>query len=160
MAFRHGVTAGVIGFITIVVCFGIVDAFAGRPILYTPALLGGALFYGVTTPADVTVALAPVLAYSVAHLIVFLVLGLIAAAFASLSSRYRSIWFLGMNLFVLLIVHVSGVVMGLTESLQGVVSAWLVAWATVAAAGAMAAYLIGVSPPLRRELREPEFPEP
>jgi hypothetical protein len=160
MVFRHGATAGAIGFVTIVVCFGIADAFAGRPIFYTPALLGGALFQGVTTPADVAVVPGPVLAYSVAHLVVFLVLGLIAAAFASLASRYRYIWFLVTNLFLLVIVHVSGVVIGLTEGLQGVVSAWLVAGATAAAAGAMAVYLVGVSPPLRRELREPQFPEP
>jgi hypothetical protein len=160
MVFRQGVTAGVIGFVTVVVFFVAVDAFAGREVFYTPALLGGALCCGVTTPADVAVAPAPVLIYSAAHLIVFVVLGLLAATFAALASRHRFVWFLVMNLFLVVIVHASGFVMTLTESLQGVVSAWLVTGATAAAAGAMAAYLISVSGPLRRELREPEFREP
>jgi cytochrome P450 len=50
--------------------------------------------------------------------------------------------------------------MTLTESLQGVVSAWLVAGATAAAAIAMALYLLWTNPPLRRELREREYRDP
>jgi hypothetical protein len=159
MAFRHGVAAGAIGFVTIALFFVVTDALAGRPTFYTPALLGGALFYGVTSPSDVVVAVAPVLAYSAVHLIAFLVLGVIAAGFAWVASRHRHVWFIVMNLFLLIIVHASGVVMTLTQSLQGVVSGWLVTGATAAAASTMAAYLIWASPPLRRELREREFPE-
>jgi hypothetical protein len=159
MVFRHGAAAGAIGFVTIALVFAAADALAGRAVFYTPALLGGALFYGATTPADVVVAPAPVLAYSAAHLVAFVALGLLAAVFSTLASRHRFAWFLVMNLFLVVIVHASGFVMTLTESLQGVVSAWVVTGATAAAAGAMAAYLVGVSAPLRRELREPEFPE-
>jgi ABC-type transport system involved in multi-copper enzyme maturation permease subunit len=159
MVFRDGAAAGVIGFVTIALFFVVTDAFAGHPFLYTPALLGGALFYGVTGPSDVTVALAPVLAYSAVHLIVLLVLGVIAAGFASVASRHRYAWFIGVNLFLLIVAHASGAVMTLTESLQGVVSAWLVTGATAAAAITMAVYLIWANPPLRRELGEREFPE-
>jgi hypothetical protein len=114
----------------------------------------------MTRPSDVIIAPAPILAYTGAHLLVFLILGAIAAAFASMASHYRHLWFLMVNLFILILAHASGVVLTLIESLQGVVSGWLVAIATTAAAAAMAAYLIWVNPPLRRELGEPEYRDP
>jgi hypothetical protein len=160
MVFRHGAAAGAIGFAAIVVFFVAADAFAGRPLFYTPALLGGALFYGVARPSDVAVALAPVLAYSAVHLIVLVVLGVIAAGFASLASRHPHVWYLVVNLFLLIIAHASGIVMTLTESLKGALSAWLVTGATAFAAVAMAAYLVHANPRLRGELRAREFPEP
>ena len=154
---RDGAVAGVAGFATIALFFVATDALAGRPFLYTPALLGGALFYGVTGPSEVAVSPAPVLAYTAAHLIAFVLIGLVAAGLAAVAARHRHVWYLGVNLFLLLITHASGVVMTLTESLQGVVSAWLVAAATLAAAIAMALYLLWANPPIRRELREHEY---
>jgi hypothetical protein len=159
MAFRYGAIAGAIGFATVVLFFVATDAIAGRPLLYTPALLGGALFYGVTSPSEVTIAPAPVLAYTAVHLFAFLILGSLAAGFASMASRHRHLWFLVLNLFILVLAHASGVVLTLTESLQGVVSAWLVTGATGTAAVAMAVYLLWANPPLRRELREGEYRE-
>ena len=116
------IATGVIGFAAVVLVFTTADAIAGRPILYTPALLGGALFYGVTSPSEVIIAPAPVLAYTAVHLFAFLVLGALAAGFASIASRHRHVWFLLVNLFILVLTHASGVVLTLTESLQGVVS--------------------------------------
>jgi hypothetical protein len=159
MAFRYGAIAGAIGFATVVLFFVATDAIAGRPLLYTPALLGGALFYGVTSPSEVTIAPAPVLAYTAVHLFAFLILGSLAAGFASMASRHRHLWFLVLNLFILVLAHASGVVLTLTESLQGVVSAWLVTGATGTAAVAMAVHLLWANPPLRRELREGEYRE-
>jgi hypothetical protein len=150
----------VIGFATIVLVFLGADAVAGHPLLYTPALLGGALFYRVTSPAEVAVSPGPVLAYSAAHLVVFLVIGMLAAGLASLASRRRHVWYLGVNLFLLVIAHASGAVLTLTESLQGVVSAWLVAAATAAAAAAMTAYLLRANPRLIEEARDREYREP
>ncbi len=80
---------GSIGFAAVVLVFITADAIAGRPIFYTPALLGGALCYGVTSPAEVIIAPAPVLAYTAIHLFAFLILGAIAAVFASIASRHR-----------------------------------------------------------------------
>jgi hypothetical protein len=157
MVFRDGAAAGAVGFATIVLFFVAADAIAGRPLLYTPALLGGALFYGVTDPSEVAVSLAPVLAYTAAHLVAFLLIGVVAAGLAAVASRHRHVWYLGVNLFLLLITHASGVVMTLTESLQGVVSAWLVAGATLVAAITMALSLLWMNPPLQRELREREY---
>jgi hypothetical protein len=154
-----GLASGVIGFATVVVCFAVVDVLAGRSLFYTPALLGGALFYGVTSPAEVTVARGPVLGYSAAHLAVFLVIGALAAGLAAVAGRHRHVWYLAVNLVLLVIVHASGVVLTLTESLQGVVSGWLVAGATLVAATTMALYLLWANPPLLREMRDREYPD-
>jgi hypothetical protein len=157
---RDGLASGAIGFATVAAFFALVDALAGRSLLYTPALLGGALFYGVTSPSEVAVAPGPILGYSAAHLVVFLVIGVLAAGLASVASRHRHVWYVGVNLFLLVIAHASGVVLTLTESLQGVVSAWLVTGATLAAAITMAAYLLRANPPLLQEARDREYEEP
>ncbi len=157
---RDGLASGAIGFVTVAAIFTLVDVLAGRPLLYTPALLGGALFYGVSTPSEVVVAPAPVLAYTAAHLAVFFVIGIIAAGLASVAARYRHAWYLGVNLFLLVVAHASGVVLTLTQRLEAVVSPWLVAWATLAAVVTMSAYLFWVNPPLLAEIREREYPEP
>lgn len=159
MTWRDVLATGLVGFVCVVAVFIAADTIAGRPILYTPALLGGALFYGVTNPSEVTIAPAPLLAYTGVHLLVFLVLGCLAAGFAAIASRHRHLWFLVVNLFILVLTHASGVVLTLTESLQGVVSAWLVAVATTAAAAGMAAYALWANPALRRELRAREYGE-
>jgi hypothetical protein len=151
------VVTGVIGFAAVVLVFAAADLIAGRPMLYTPALLGGVLFYGVRSPSEVVIASPPILAYTAVHLLAFLVLGAIAAGFASIAARHRHVWFLLANVFMLVLVHASGVVLTLTESLQGVVSGWLVGAATAAAAAAMAAYLLWANPPLRRELGDREY---
>jgi hypothetical protein len=156
---RHGVVAGAIGFATVVLVFVLADALTGRPLCYTPALLGGVLFHGVTAPADVAVAVVPVLAYSAVHLVVFIALGMLAAWLAGLAGRHRYIWFLVMNLFILVLAHVSGVVLTVSASLQNAMSPWLVGGATAVAALAMAAYLVWAVAPVRRELREREFAE-
>jgi hypothetical protein len=157
---RDGLASGAIGFATIALFFVATDALAGRPFLYTPALLGGALFYGVTSPAEVAVARGPVLAYSAAHLAVFLVIGALAAGLAAVAARHRHVWYLGVNLFLLVIAHASGAVLTLTERLQGIVSGWLVAGATLVAAIGMALYLLWANPSLLREVRDPEYEEP
>jgi hypothetical protein len=77
-----------------------------------------------------------------------------------MASRHRHVWYVGVNLLLLVIAHASGVVLTLTESLQGVVSAWLVAGATLAAAVTMAGYLLWANPPLLEEARDPEYREP
>jgi hypothetical protein len=156
---RDGLASGAIGFVTIVGFFTLVDVLASRSLFYTPALLGGALFYGVTSPAEIVVARGPVLAYSAAHLAAFLVIGALAAGLAAVATRYRHVWYLGVNLFLLVIAHASGVVLTLTESLEGIVSGWLVAGATLVAAATMALYLLWANPPLLRELRDPEYRE-
>jgi hypothetical protein len=156
---RHGAVAGAIGFATVALVFMLADPLAGRPLCYTPALLGGVLLDGLATPADVAVAVVPVVVYSAVRLVVFMALGLLAAWFAALAERHRDICFLLMNLYMLVLVHVSGVVLTVGASLQDVLWAGLVGGATAAAALAMAAYLAWVVPSVRRELREREFTE-
>jgi hypothetical protein len=149
--------AGVVGFVTIVLIFLAADWIANRPLLSTPALLGNALFFGVTRPSEIAVSRAPVLAYSAAHLAVFLIIGGIAAALASLASRRRHAWYLALNLVLLVVAHASGIALALSESMQGAVSTTLMAVATLISALAMAGYLLRVNPQLVREALDRQY---
>ena len=75
---EDGFTAGMIGFATTVVVFGVANVLAGQSPIHTAALLGGALFWGDASRAVGGVGSA--LAYSVVHLAVFVIFGIGAAA--------------------------------------------------------------------------------
>ena len=61
---EQGVVAGVLGHITVAVLFAVMNLAAGRPLLYTPALLGAAFFYGLTDPAQLQIQAGYVFAYN------------------------------------------------------------------------------------------------
>jgi len=75
---REGVTAGLAGAVTVAVWFLIFDVLQGTP-FRTPAVLWAVLFEGVRNPAAVGAAPGPVLGYTIAHLVAFLLIGLVAA---------------------------------------------------------------------------------
>ena len=76
----QGLLAGVLGHVTAAVVFAVANAMAGRPLLYTPAVLGASLFYGLTDPSQLEIRAAYVFAYNGTHLLVFIAFGLVAAA--------------------------------------------------------------------------------
>jgi hypothetical protein len=76
---REGVTAGIVGAGIVAVWFFALDLVRGTPFL-TPALLGAAVFDGVTEPAAVTVAAGRVLGYTVLHVLAFVAFGIVAAS--------------------------------------------------------------------------------
>jgi hypothetical protein len=156
----RGVATGAIGFATVAAFFLLADPIAGRPVFYTAALLGDALFFGVSDPAAVTVSPAPVIAYNAAHLLVFLAIGALAAGLASAASRHPHLWFLAIHLLLLVTAHAAGVVLALSGSLGEAISVWTVIGATAAAVVTMTAYLLWVNPPLRHEMRGREYEEP
>lgn len=76
---REGVVAGLIGAAVVATWFLVFDFANGRP-LFTPALLGAAVFHGASTPGGVEVTTALVLGYTVIHGLAFVAFGIIAAA--------------------------------------------------------------------------------
>lgn len=78
---REGFVAGLLGAAGVAVWFLLADTIAGRP-LFTPAMLGGALFWGVHDPAQAQVAAPAVVAYTMVHIAAFVVVGMIGAAMA------------------------------------------------------------------------------
>ncbi|MFW6078703.1 MAG: hypothetical protein ACODAE_03730 [Gemmatimonadota bacterium] len=152
----QGLVTGFIGYAVIVGFFFIANLIQGRPPFYTVAVLGGTLFYGWTGPEDVEVWAGPVLAYNGAHLLVFLLIGMIAAWLAAESEGGPQFWYLGISFFIFGLIHIFGAILWLGGLVRAVLPALTVVTATLLAAVAMAAYLWRMHPALRRAFHEYE----
>lgn len=150
----HGLVAGVLGYAVVVVFYAVWNALQGRSPFFTAALLGEAAFYGLEDPSEVTVWAGPVLAFNGLHLIVFLIVGMVAAWIATQSERGAHFWYIGMSLFIYGMIHVLGLVLWLAAPLRVEMPVWSALVVTVLALGGMSLYLLEVHPRLRRELRE------
>src|SRR5262245_48482111 len=86
---HRGITAGVLSATSVAAWFLVIDTLRGRP-FFLPTGLGRNLlqFFGVAQPQS---ALVPVVAYTMFHYAVFLVVGVVAAAVANRSRRDASI---------------------------------------------------------------------
>src|SRR5213592_3760368 len=79
---REGFIAGCIGAAVVAIWFLIVDTINGQP-LFTPAMLGSAVFWGAHDPASVVIEPARIFGYTMIHVSAFVVVGCIAAALAA-----------------------------------------------------------------------------
>lgn len=150
----EGLIAGVIGYAVVVLFFAVLNLIHGRSPFYTAALLGATLFYGLENPADLRVWAGPVLAYNGVHLLVFLILGIIAAWLTSEAERGPAFWYIGIILLLLLALHMSGIVLGFAATLHGALPIRAAAPAGALAGIAMMAYLWAAHPRLRLEFGE------
>lgn len=145
---REGIVAGALGGVAVAAWFFLIDLVLGR-LLYTPAVLGSALFLGMTSPAGVEVTAVTVLGYTAVHFAGFVVMGLV---FAALVTRAEESPPLLMGLVVLFVTFET-----LLLGLVAIVAAWLLdvlAWWSIGvgnllAAAVMALYLWRVHPRLR-----------
>jgi hypothetical protein len=150
----QGLFAGLIGYATVVVFFGVLNAIEGRSPFFTVAALGAALFEGVRDPAQVTVAPGSVFAYNGLHLVLFLVVGQVGSWLVYATERHHSLW------YVIFFLVLAGFIYGLT--ITGVFGAeiahavpwWSVVAANVAWVAAVAGYFWWSHPRLLGELRE------
>lgn len=153
----EGFVAGLIGYAAVALLFGVVNVVQGRSFFHTAALLGSALVGG--GEAGVSVTAAPVLAYNGLHLLIFLVLGLVAAWLVLETERHPEIWYLVFFVFL------AGFMLNLTLFLlytaplpEGLPWGTMVL-ANLLAAVAMGLYLRGAHPRLWAEVREHGDPE-
>jgi hypothetical protein len=137
---QEGVLVGLIGAGSVGAWFFLVDLVAGKP-LFTPAVLGSAVFSGLRDPATVTIALQPVLAYTAIHLLAFIVIGLIVATILAEARRTPPVYWLLIELFVVFeFGFLAAVGFFFTPLLAAL--AWInVAVGNLIAAGAMGYYL-------------------
>lgn len=101
--YLDGAIAGIIGAAIIALLFLFLDAVTRLP-LYTPTVLGAGLFVGTEDLAStekVEVSLKLTLMYTWVHWAAFIVLGVIAAQFLSLTKRKLS---LGLSIFLLFLI--------------------------------------------------------
>jgi hypothetical protein len=89
-----GLVAGVVGGGSVALWFLIVDIVAGRP-LFTPAVLGAAVFFGLRDPAALTISSNAIVAYTVLHFLAFLVVGvIISAVLTEITKTPHVLWLL------------------------------------------------------------------
>ena len=81
-----GVTAGIVGAITVAGWFLMLDVARGQPFA-TPALLGATLMHGAVDPRLVNATWTLVVVYSVIHVAAFVAFGLVAAWLISAAER-------------------------------------------------------------------------
>ena len=151
---RGGLFAGLIGYATVVVFFAALNLFTGHSIFYTAALLGSAMFFGLEDPAALEITPAAVLTFNMVHLLVMLMVGFLMSWLIAKSEKYPltqwavlvGLLFVGFHLFAAVVLFAT--------PLLGSLSWVPIAFASAAAAAAMAGYLIRLHPFLRRELRE------
>src|SRR5260370_16723779 len=79
---REGFIAGCIGAAVVAAWFLVVDSINGQP-LFTPAMLGSAVFWGAHDPSAVVIEPARIFGYTMIHVSAFVVVGCIAAALAA-----------------------------------------------------------------------------
>ncbi len=100
--YQQGIVAGTLGAATIALWFLILDTIEGRP-LYTPAVLGTALFRGgagLDSPESLRISFDMVLAFTWVHLLVFVVIGGIASHLLAAAERRPATGFGVVILFV------------------------------------------------------------
>lgn len=152
---RHGVVAGLIGYLTVLVIFAVLNLLEGRSPFDTAALLGGVLVYGLRDPSAVVIAPGPILGYNALHLLVFLGLGLLVSWLAYWAERGPAFWYLGLVLFILVAFHLFAATQLFTGPVRSALPPGQVWGAGIGAALAMSAYLLAVHPGLRRTLTGP-----
>jgi hypothetical protein len=154
-ALWNSIYTGLIGYLAVAVFFIVLDPLLGRGLLYTPALLGATLFYGLTDPAMLTIQPGPVIAYNGAHLVVFLVLGLIVGELTYASVRLRrQAWYLVTMVVILVLGHLYVALWVLTEPVRAALPVWMITVAGLVAVAAMVGCLLVLYPRLRGELAE------
>lgn len=102
-----GTIAGLIGAATIALWFLLVDTLRGHP-FYTPSLLGTALFRGhdvLASPETHPISLPMVLLFTLAHGLIFVVIGQIAARLVRLAEKNANY---GFGIILFLVFFLSG----------------------------------------------------
>ena len=156
----QGLVAGLIGYATVALLFLLVDVLAARPLFYTAALLGSSLFYGLKDARELAIEVGPIIAYNGLHLVLFLVIGQIAAWLMFEVERHHNLayfvffLFLGGFIYGMLFVGVLG------AEMTHVISWWGVVLANLAWIVTMGSYLILTHRSLMSELREEQQASP
>lgn len=146
----QGALAGLIGYVTLAALVSLMDMSNGESAFRTAAVLGAAMFYGVTDPSQVQILPDYVLAYNGAHLLAFLAFGVIAAALAALADRGSQLWYLSAFFYIFIAFHSIGFVQAMSEETRSALPSTTIWIGGVVAAIAMGLYLVRAHPKMRR----------
>lgn len=148
---REGLVAGLIGAVAVMLWFLVLDLVRGQ-LLFTPAALGSAFFFGARGIAEVQVTAGTVIGYTTLHVAAFVLVGFIASALAGAAEREPPL-LLGLGLlFVTFEVLFIGLLAIIATWLLDALQWWTVIVANLVAAVVMGAYLWHEHPLLQEEL--------
>lgn len=146
-ALREGVTAGLLGAAIVALWFLIYDTARGRP-LWTPAVLGTAIFWGVSRPDSVQVTGATVIGYTIVHVLAFVGFGIVAACMMVASEREPALFVAFLTLFGVFEVFFLVVLRTLSEQMFGALGWWAILAGNFLAAAGMLWFLVRGHPRL------------
>jgi hypothetical protein len=150
---RVGITAGLIGALTVAIWFLIVDVIAREP-FFTPAAIGALLFQGGSGVEDVTVAVGPVLGYSFVHFTFFILFGVTLSGLTEQVRRFPPLVFGLLILFVVFEVFFIALVAILGRWMLQELAWWSILIGNVLAAVTMGVYMWRAYPELAGRLRD------
>lgn len=155
----EGLIAGFIGYVTVILVYGLVNVATGKSFFYTAALLGRAVLGGAGSPPNLADP-GPIIAYNGIHLIAFVLIGLGAAWLIAQTERHPGIWYVVFYVF-LAGFFVSMVVLRIVAApvIEQLQWGWSIIWVNLAAAVLMGLYLWKAHPRLWREVTEHGDPE-
>ncbi|MGH7540121.1 MAG: hypothetical protein ACRELC_03885 [Gemmatimonadota bacterium] len=149
---RQGITAGLVGAITVALWFLLIDSMLREP-LFTPAALGTILFRGGGGPQDVVIAAGPVVGYTLVHVAFFVLFGVILSGLTDQVERFPPLIFGLVILFVVFeVFFVAGVAI-LGRWVLEELAWWSVLIGNVLAAATMTFYMWKVHPALAGQLK-------
>jgi hypothetical protein len=146
-----GWLAGFLGAFVVAAFFLVIDMAAGRP-LWTPAVLGSALFLGVPLAREADSIMVLAAGYTAVHLGIFAGIGLVTATILSWRPVSRPLWewiAIGMGLFALFEMSFAAFDWLFAPNLMSDLGAVRVAAANALAAAAMTGFLASVALRLR-----------
>ena len=149
--FTEAFIVGVIGYAVVALFFVIWNILAGRHPLYTAALLGQGIARS-PAPGDAVVAFGPIMAYNALHLIVFLLIGLIAAWLVFATEKVPQFWFVGLLIFITALMVSIAVLVVYSVPISDALPWWSIVAANVVAALLMGAYLVKAHPRLLSQI--------
>jgi hypothetical protein len=148
---KEGLVGGLLGAMAVMAWFLVIDIARGQ-LMFTPAALGSAIFFGARGVAEVQITPATVFGYTLLHLAAFLAVGFLASALAIAEEKEPHV-LLGVGLlFVTFEVLLIGLLAIAASWLLDALNWWAILTANLIAAGVMGAYLWHEHPKLREEL--------
>jgi hypothetical protein len=145
--------AGMLGYATIVVLFGLLNVLMSRSFFFTPAMFGAVLFYGLEDPTALEITPGPVLAYNMVHVVALVALGMLASWLVSKAEQYPVARYLILFVLIFVAAHVYAALLVFAQPLIAGVW-WQVGLVSIAAAVVMGWYLVTQHPLLKRGLME------
>lgn len=145
---REGAVAGLLGAGAVAGWFLIVDLMQGRP-FGTPSLLGEVVLLGNASPDPAVIHWGAVAGYTVVHLAVFVLFGIVVAKLVDLAEREGVFRFALLMLFVVFEVFFYGLVQVGLAATRGLFPFWSVLAANTLAALVMGGWFYRRHPGLR-----------